>query len=315
MNKVNLLVKNGKVYTEAGFQDLDVAVKGEKIAFLAMPGTIPEAETTIDAAGKYVLPGIIDVHPHVRDPGFTHKEDFETASRGAAASGVTMLCPQPNLDPVPNTVETYRKEIAAGESKSLVDFSPPASPLLYEEGWVPKLAAEGAPWFKIFQKVAAYPYSTGAGCANTAQLFGAFKEIAKTGKYCSIHPFDHFFFDEIPEKIRKAGLPVTLKNYRTFPQTEAMTVGAAYELYYLAKLAGMKWYALHCFTPGYIDLVRWAKSEKKIDVIATWEVVWLSIFYSRKIYDAKRKEWWEPYTQPSPPDYIEKCWAALNDGT
>ncbi len=159
MNKVDLLVKNGKVYTEAGFQDLDVAATGEKIAFLAQPGTIPEAERTIDADGKYVLPGIIDVHTHIREPGFTHKEDYGTASRAAAAGGVTMICGQPNLDPAPNTVENYRMQIELGESKSLVDFSPPASPLLYEEGWIPKLSAEGAPWFKIFQKEFVYPYS------------------------------------------------------------------------------------------------------------------------------------------------------------
>lgn len=293
MSKVDLLVKNGKVYTEAGFQDLDVAVSGEKIAFLAAPGTIQDAGKTIDAAGKYVLPGMIDVHTHVRDPGFTHKDDYETTGRGAAASGVTMICGQPNLDPVPNTVENYRKQIEAGESKSLVDFSPPPSPLLYEEGWVPKLAAEGAPWFKIFQKVAPYPYDTAAGDFNTAHIFEAFKEVAKTGKYCSVHPWDQYF----------PGIGVN--------------PGAAYQLYYLAKQAGVKWYALHCNLPDYCDLVRWAKSEKKIDVIATWEVHWLNIFHRPKIWDVKRGEWWDsPYAARAlPPDDIKKLLAAVNDGT
>ncbi len=291
MSKVDLLIKNGKVYTEAGFQKLDVAVSGEKIAFLTMPGTIPEAETTIDAAGKYVLPGLIDVHPHIRDPGFTHKEDFETGSRAAAAGGVTMICPQPNLDPVPNTVENYRKEIELGESKSLVDFSPPASPLLYEEGWVPKLAAEGAPWFKIFQKVAPYPYDTPAGTTNTAIIFGAFKEAAKAGKRCSVHPWDQYF-----------------------PRQGTHT-GAAYQLYYLAKQAGMNWYALHCNDPDYADLVRWAKSEKKIDVIASWEVHWINIFARPKTYDVKRGEWWDNPAPAPPPGLVEKLLVAVNDGT
>ncbi len=315
MNKVDLLVKNGKVYTEAGFQDLDVAVSGEKIAFITMPGTIPEAETTIDAAGKYVLPGIIEVHVHVREPGFTYKEDFETASRAAAAGGVTMFCPQPNTDPVPNTVENYRKEVELGEKKSLVDFSPMASPLLYKEGWVPKLAAEGAPWFKIFQKVTAYPYSTPAGTINTAHIFGAFKEIAKTGKYCSIHPFDQFFFAEAQEKRRL--MPLKDFGALSYAETygEAEKEGAAYELYYLAKKAGIKWYALHCYSPGYQDLVRWAKSEKKIDVVAGFDNVWMNIFFSPKVYDVKRGEWLEFLMPTLPPDDIEKCWAAINDGT
>ncbi len=315
MNKVDLLVKNGKVYTEAGFRDFDVAVSGEKIAFLAMPGAIENGEKTIDAKGKYVLPGIIDFHTHLRDPGLTHKEDFETGSRAAAAGGVTMVCPQPNCDPVPNTVENYRKEIEAGESKSLVDFNPPASPLLYEEGWVPKLAAEGAAWFKIFQRVASYPYSTAAGTANTAHIFEAFKEIAKTGKYCSIHPCDNYILNYAEEKVRKLGLPFTRENVMSFKSTEEEQVGAAYELYFLAKQAGMKWYALHCrHHTGQVDLVRWAKSEHKIDVIASSEFNW-GLFQPSKLYDVKRGEWFEIGSKPPPADRSEKFWAGINDGT
>ncbi len=313
MSELDLLIKNGKVYTEAGFQDLDIAASGEKIAFLAVPGTIPQAEKTIDAKGKYVLPGLIDVHAHIRDPGFTHKEDFETGSRAAAAGGVTLLCAQCNLDPVPNTVETYRMEVEAGESKSLVDFNALASPLLYKEGWVPKLAAEGTAWFKIFQKVTAYPYSTPASDMNTAHLFEAFQEIAKTGKYCAIHPFDHYFFDEVEER-RKLGPPMTPEDIHLYRGLEM--VSAAYQLYYLAKKAGMKWYALHCNgSPDYMDLVRLAKAEGKIDVVADWNNVWLNIFHRSKIYDAKREEWVD-YALPAPLPYdIEKLWAALNDGT
>ncbi len=313
MNKVDLLVKNGKVYTEAGFQDLDVAVSGEKIASLAMPGAIQDAGKTIDAKGKHVLPGIIDFHTHVRDPGQTHKEDYETCSRAAAAGGVTMMCPQPNVDPVPNTVENYRKQIKIADSKSLVDFSPMASPLLYEEGWVPKLAAEGAPWFKIFQRVAAFPYSTPAGTANTAHIYQAFKEVAKTGKYCAIHPCDNYILNDAPEACRRAGLPLTKANISSFTSTEEEKVGGAYELYYLAKQAGMKWYALHCWWPSYFDLVRWAKSEHKIDVIASLEVHF-GLWNPPRMYDVKRQEWFET-GQSEPLNDPKTIWAAINDGT
>jgi dihydroorotase-like cyclic amidohydrolase len=95
MNQVDLLIKNGKVHTEAGFKDLDVAAIGEKIAFLSKSGSIPDGKKTIDAKGKYVLPGMIDWHAHLREPGFTHKEDFETGTRAAAAGGVTMVFPHP----------------------------------------------------------------------------------------------------------------------------------------------------------------------------------------------------------------------------
>ncbi len=314
MSKVDLLVKNGKVYTETGFQDFDVAVSGEKIAFLAMPGTIENEGKTIDAKGKYVLPGLIDVHPHFRDPGYTHKEDFETASKAAAAGGVTMVTPQPNLNPVPNTVENYRKVTEIGESKSVVDFNQIPSPLLYDKGWVPKLAAEGVAWFKIFQKVAGYPYDTGAGTLNTAHIFGAFKEIAKTGKYCSVHPFDKYFFDEAPEKCQKAGLPLTRKNLSLFRNTEEEMTGAAYELYFLAKQAGMKWYAMHCGSPSFVNLIRLAKSEHKIDVVGGVEAMW-RMWARPKVYDVKRGEWFENAASPPSPEVWESLWTAINDGT
>jgi len=312
MSEVDLLVKNGKVYTQDGFRELDVGVNGEKIALISKPGVIQDARKIIDAKGKYVLPRIIDFHTHMREPGFTHKEDFETGTRAAAAGGVTMVFPQPNLDPVPNTVENYRKQIELGEKKALVDFNSIASPLLYEEGWVPELAAEGTAWFKIFQKVAAYPYSTPAGTKSTAQILGAFKEAAKAGKYCSVHPHDHYFFDEVPQKMEKLGIPMTLKNYHSFLYTDEEMSGAAYELYFLAKKAKMKWYAMHCWQPGYIDLVRWAKTEKEIDVVASYEVM-PTLDAPAKLYDVKRREWFE-VGRDCEAD-LDKVWAAINDGT
>jgi dihydroorotase (multifunctional complex type) len=312
MGTVDLLVKNGKVYTESGFQDLDVATIGEEIAFLSKPGAVNEAKTVIDAKGKYVLPGMIDFHCHMRDPGLTHKEDFETGTRAAAAGGVTMIFPQPNTDPVPNTVENYRLQLEQARKKALVDFNPIPSPLAYDEGWVPKLAAEGAAWFKIFQKVAHYPYSTPAGTVDTARIYGAFKEIARTGKYCSVHPFDHFFFNEAAEKVKKSGLPMTLMNFRHLTYTDEEMSGASYQLYYLAKKANMKWYAMHCWQPGYIDLVRWAKTEKKIPVVASVEVMPVMEVTDR-LYDPKKNDWIE-IGHDSPPD-MEKLWEGINDGT
>jgi dihydroorotase-like cyclic amidohydrolase len=312
MNQVDLLIKNGKVYTEAGFKELDVAAVGEKIAFISQPGTIPGGKKTIDARGKYVLPGMIDFHCHLREPGLTHKEDFETGTKAAAAGGVTFVFPQPNTDPVPNTVENYRIQVELGKKRALVDFHPVASPLAYGEGWVPRLAAEGVAWFKIFQKVAHYPYSTPAGTADTSIIYGAFKEAAKTGKYCSVHPFDHFFYEEAAEKVKKMGLPMTLANFRHLTLTDEEMSGAAYQLYFLAKKAGMKWYAMHVWQPGYIDLVRWAKTEKKIDVVASFEV--MSVMEpAPRLYDPKRNDWIEIGLDC--PVVMNTVWTAIKDGT
>ena len=62
----------------------------------------------IDAKGCYVMPGFIDLHVHLRDPGLTYKEDIATGSRAAARGGVTTVCAMPNTKPVVDSVETLK---------------------------------------------------------------------------------------------------------------------------------------------------------------------------------------------------------------
>jgi dihydroorotase (multifunctional complex type) len=309
---LDLLIRNGKVYTEDGFRDLDVGVFGGKIALVGEPGVAVDAKNIVDAAGKHVLPGIIDWHTHLREPGLTHKEDFQTGTAAAAAGGVTMVCTQVNTDPVPDTVEHYRLQVDLAEKKSLVDFNILACPLAYEGGWVPKLAAQGAGWFKFFQKCAAYPYSTPASTSDTVRILKAFQAVAETGKFVAVHPWDHFFWDEAVRIVESAGLPMTLKNWRHHTYTEAEMAGAAYQLYYLAKKAGVRWYALHAWHAGYIDLVRMAKAEGIIDVIASIEMM-PAIDASDDVYDPRSGDW-IPVGHDAAPD-ADYLWAAVRDGT
>jgi dihydroorotase (multifunctional complex type) len=312
MAQVDLLIRNGKVYSEGAFRDLDVAVVGEKIACLAQPGLITDAREVIDASGKHVLPGIIDWHTHLREPGLTYKEDFLTGTMAAAAGGVTMVHTQPNTDPVPNTVENYRLQVELASAKSLIDFNPMACPLAYEEGWVPKLAEEGTAWFKFFQKVAHYPYSTPASTSDTAKIYGAFKAVAETGKYVAVHPWDRHFWLQATEIVEKAGLPMTLKNWRHLTYTNEEMAGAAYQLYYLAKKAGVKWYALHSWHADYIDLVRMAKKAREIDVIASVEMMPV-LDAVDDIYDPAQGDY-IPVGHDARPD-ADYLWGAVRDGT
>ena len=73
-----------------------IIFKGGKIAAIDRQGSFSEANEVIDAAGKYVLPGIIDAHVHFREPGYEYKEDFGTGSAAAAYGGVTTVLDMPN---------------------------------------------------------------------------------------------------------------------------------------------------------------------------------------------------------------------------
>lgn len=104
---MKILIKNGRVLNPATNFDqvADVLIEEDKIVRIAR--YIDEnADEIIDARGKFVMPGFIDLHVHFRDPGFTHKEDIISGAKAAAAGGVTTVCAMPNTKPAVDSVET-----------------------------------------------------------------------------------------------------------------------------------------------------------------------------------------------------------------
>ena len=122
--KAQLTIRSTRIHTPEGWRDGTVVVYGGKIAGVVEPGLAPAAERHIDAGDKPVIPGLIDTHVHVRDPGFTQKDDWFSASQAAAAGGVTTIIDMPNVQPVPNNVEVYRSHTANAAGKSVVNVDP-----------------------------------------------------------------------------------------------------------------------------------------------------------------------------------------------
>ena len=101
---MNLIVKNGRVIDPATGRDKveDVYIR-ENVMSDAFPKQ--EADRIVDAAGCYVMPGLVDLHVHLRDPGLTYKEDVETGARAAARGGVTTVVAMPNTKPVMDSAD------------------------------------------------------------------------------------------------------------------------------------------------------------------------------------------------------------------
>lgn len=101
-----ILIKNGRVMDpETGFDEItDIVLSDGKIKSIGKT-EISDYEQTIDAEGMIVAPGLIDVHVHFRDPGFTHKEDLHTGSRAALHGGVTTVVCMANTKPVVDSTE------------------------------------------------------------------------------------------------------------------------------------------------------------------------------------------------------------------
>ena len=124
---IDLILKDGKVYTQNGFQKFNITIDKGKIISITKKSSLPNADQVINLNGKYVIPGLIDTHAHFRDPGFIHKEDFESGTKAAAAGGVTFALDMPNVNPVTNTKLNLENKIKIAEKKSAF-FSVPQSP-------------------------------------------------------------------------------------------------------------------------------------------------------------------------------------------
>src|SRR5947208_10760293 len=110
-----IVIKNGRVVDPASQTDriADVLIVDGRIAGVAPNLSSPKAEV-IDAGGMIVAPGFLDIHVHLREPGFEHAETIESGSRAAAAGGFTSVCAMPNTKPVNDspTVTSYIVERA-----------------------------------------------------------------------------------------------------------------------------------------------------------------------------------------------------------
>src|SRR6186713_183669 len=110
-----LLIKNGRVIDPSARHDAvaDVLLDGKTVVAVGQNLTAAGAEE-IDATGLIVAPGFIDMHVHLREPGFEHAENIESGSRAAAAGGFTTICCMPNTKPVNDsaTVTSYIVERA-----------------------------------------------------------------------------------------------------------------------------------------------------------------------------------------------------------
>jgi len=121
-----LLITGGTVIDPAGKREgkFDVLIEGGAIAAIQPSIKAREGLDVLNASGKLVLPGFVDLHVHFRQPGREDKETIETGSRAAAAGGFVAVCPMPNTDPVIDhrgAVEWVRHE---GERVGLVDVLP-----------------------------------------------------------------------------------------------------------------------------------------------------------------------------------------------
>ncbi len=118
----DLIIKGGQIVTHAGRAVADLGVRDGRIAAIGALDPA-RADEAFDASGLTILPGVIDSQVHFREPGLTHKEDFESGSRAAALGGVTSVFEMPNTDPPTTSVDAIADKVARATGRFHVDFA------------------------------------------------------------------------------------------------------------------------------------------------------------------------------------------------
>ncbi|NKE35056.1 allantoinase AllB [Natronococcus sp. JC468] len=180
----DLVVRNCTVVTPAGrTPDAGVAVEDGTITAVARSDRLPDAERVLDAEGAVLVPGVVDCHIHNREPGLEYKEDWESATRAAAAGGVTTVVGMPNTDPVIDRPERLELKYERGEAGAHVDFQSYAVVTSENLEAIPDLDAAGVLGYKIFlgSTVGDVPPPT------DGEILEAMERIGETGKRLGFH--------------------------------------------------------------------------------------------------------------------------------
>ncbi|MCL1964771.1 MAG: dihydroorotase [Firmicutes bacterium] len=117
------LLKNGLISSGGQCKRRDVLLEGPWIARVAQAIDCPAASVR-DLTGYILSPGFIDLHAHLREPGFSYKETIRTGTRAAAAGGFTTVCAMPNLSPAPDSLDHFSKEAAILRTDAIIEVLP-----------------------------------------------------------------------------------------------------------------------------------------------------------------------------------------------
>ncbi len=120
---MNFILKGGKVYIDGEIRQQDILVSDGIIAAVSESICTTDADI-IDCENMNILPGLADVHVHLREPGFSYKETIETGTSACAHGGYTLVCSMPNLNPTPDNIENLRVQLDAIDKDAVITVKP-----------------------------------------------------------------------------------------------------------------------------------------------------------------------------------------------
>jgi allantoinase len=174
-----------RIVTPQGTRPGALLVEGERIRAICSPSDIPADAVTRDCGNDALLPGLVDTHVHINQPGRTEWEGFRTATRAAAAGGYTTLIDMPlNCLPETTTVAALEQKRSAARGECFVDWAPWGGAVADNQQHILPLARAGVLGFKCFL---IYPGCDGFTMINQQQLEAALPFIAESGLPLLVH--------------------------------------------------------------------------------------------------------------------------------
>ena len=310
---LDLLIKNGKVFLEGIFTDALVGVKDGKIALIASEDQGWEAREVLDLKGQYLIPGAIDTHMHVRDPGHVERGNFYTETLAAAAGGVTTIMEHPISIPPQYNVEILENRIKRAQDQCVVDFCfygalggefPEEITKLAEDGRIVayKTFLHAAPNGRVQE-------FKGLTTADDGQMLVIMQELAKTDLFCAFHAEDNDLCNYLTAKCKAEGRKDGLAHAISRPVLAE--VQSVERVLRFAKETGAKVEIAHVSTPQAMELIVKARREG-VKVYA--ETCPHYLFLNEQ--DLEKHG---PFAKCNPPvrsqELVDRLWDYVNDGT
>jgi dihydroorotase (multifunctional complex type) len=300
---VDLIIKNGRIFSSAGFYEGAIIVNSGKIEAFTKSSYLPNADKVLDARGKLVLPGMVDMHVHFRDPGFTDREDFETGTRSAAAGGVTTVADMPNTEPSVTSVKALEGKLKVIQNKALVDYALIGGAGELSSDTLRAIAENGVAGFKTFM-IARFKELA----ASDGQMLENFKTISTIGLPCLVHAENEDIVSHWRKKAIAQGRidPLAHSEFRPAVAENEATIRTIL----LAAETGVHLHICHMSTKGASALLQWGKNN---GVNVSGET---STNYLLLNADIMKKV--GPYAKIDPPlrgiDDQTSLWQAVNKG-
>ncbi|MGY5219685.1 dihydroorotase [Enterococcus hirae] len=243
------LIKNGQINTRNNeTTPAEIWIENGKIKAIGEGFSEAEFDEVFDAKGQLITPGLVDVHVHLREPGFTYKETIAAGTKAAARGGFTTVCAMPNLNPVPDTPEKLEQVYDLIKRDAVVK-------VLQYAPITENLRSEVLVDQEAMIKAGAFAFTNdGVGVQTAGTMYQAMKEAAKNNKALVAHTEDEsLLFGGVMhagDKAKELGLPGILS------VTESSQI--ARDLL-LAEATGVHYHVCHVSTKESVRVIRDAK--------------------------------------------------------